>query len=157
MPKRTNFQPSAVRLQAAFHQRLDFGGVAAIVRVADDLVAHLAAQQLVDRHAQRLALDVVERDVDGGHRRREDALRGEEAAPEEHLPDVLDAERVLPDEDVLEVLDRADHGQLAPGDARLADAVDAFVGIDDDEQEVAVSGPHGITFDVGDLHCDASS
>ena len=123
-----------------------------IVRVADHLVAHPPAQQFIDRHAQRLALDVPQRDVDGRDGRGEDALRREEAAAEEHLPDVLDPRRVLADQQRLEVLDRADHRQFAPGDARLADAVDALVGIDDDKQKIADAAPDGVAFDVGNLH-----
>ena len=84
--------------------------------------------------------------------RRQDALRREEAAPEEHLPDVLDAERVLPDQQRLEMLDRADHGQLASGDPRLAHAIDALVGVHDHEQEIPMAAPNRISLDVGDLH-----
>ena len=110
--------------------------VSGIVRVEDHLVPHLAAQQIIDRHAQRLALDVPQGDVDGRDGGREDALGREEAAPEEHLPDVFGSHRVLADEQRLEMLDGADHRKLATGQPRLADARDALVGVDDDKKEV---------------------
>ena len=65
---------------------------------------------------------------------------------------MLDAGGVLADEQRLEMLDGPDHGQLAPGEAGLADAVDALVGVYHDEQKVPVSSPDGERFDVGDLH-----
>jgi len=45
-----------------------------------------------------------------------------------------------------------DHGELAAGDAYLADAGDAFVRIDDDEEKVALATPDGIAFNVGNFH-----
>ena len=59
---RTNFQPSSTaRLQLAISRAL----VSPCVwGVADDLVADRPAEELVDGHAQGLALDVPEGDVD---------------------------------------------------------------------------------------------
>src|SRR5512134_14960 len=65
---------------------------------------------------------------------------------------MLGAKRILADQQRLEVLDRADHRQLAPGDARLADARDAFVGVHHYEQKVAEPAPDRVGLDVGDFH-----
>src|SRR6266508_4619321 len=120
--------------------------------VADHLVAREAAEQFVDRDAQRFALDVPEGDVDGGDGGGGDLAGREEAAPEHLLPEVLDAAGVLADEEGLEVLDHALDGELAAGDAALADAGDALVGVDDDEEVVPAAAPDGVDLDVGDLH-----
>ena len=103
-----------------------------------DAVALLAAEQLVDRHAQRLALDVVQRDVDGGNRRLQHAPAFEILAAIDLLPDPADLHRVAADEELAIVLDGAGHGLLATAQAALAPAGDALVGLDLDEQLVAV-------------------
>ena len=61
------------------------------VGIDPDPVAELAAQQLVDRHPQRLALQVPERDLDPGE--RGDQRAGEPALKHEPAPQVLE-ERV---------------------------------------------------------------
>ncbi len=122
------------------------------MRIADNLVAHLVAEQVVNGHAERLALDVPQGDVDGGDGRGEDALCREEAAAEEHLPDVFAVHGVLADEQRLEVLDRADHRQFAAGNAGLAHAVQPLVRVHHDKQEVAMPAPYRVALDVSDLH-----
>ena len=122
------------------------------MRIADDLVAHQPAQQLVNRHAQRFALDVPQRDVDGRHGAGQNALRREKAAAEEQLPDVLDPKRVHALQQLGKLLDGPDHRQLAAGDARLAHAIDALVRIDDDKEEIFAPAPNGVGLDVGDFH-----
>ena len=52
----------------------------------------------------------------------------------------------------LEMLDDALHGEFAPGQAALADARDALVGVHDDKKEVARAAPDGQALDVCDLH-----
>ena len=122
-----------------------------------DAVALLAAEQLVDRHAERLALDVVEGDVDGGDRRLQHAAALEVLAAIHLLPERADLHRVAADEELAIVLDRADHGLLAAGQAALAPAVDALVGLDLDEQLVAGADPDRIGLDRGDLKLRQSS
>ena len=61
-------------------------------------IAMLAAEQLVDRYPKRLALDVVEGDIDCGDGCGEDASAFEVLAPVEVLPDGTDVEWVLPDD-----------------------------------------------------------
>ena len=78
------------------------------------LVPHFAAHKLVGGHAQMLARNVPERDVDGTERAHN--RRAPEVAPAvEILPVVFNAQRVLPDEVALECLHRAGRGfQKAP-------------------------------------------
>src|SRR5262245_29827291 len=96
-------------LEARIDQWPDLHRVADVVWVADDLIAYAAAQQVVDRDAQRLAFDIPQRDIDRRDRRHQDALGREEAPAGEPLPDMLDPRRILADQQWLEVLDRADH------------------------------------------------
>ena len=103
------------RRQARFDQRLDLQIVPDVVRIADDLVARQSAEQLVDRHVQRFALDIPERDIDRRQRRRYRALRREERSPGDVLPDVLDSPWILADQHRLEMLDDAGHRQLPAG------------------------------------------
>ena len=69
---------------------------------------------------------------------------------------MLDAERILADQQRFEVLDGAGDGQLAPGQTGFADAGDAFVGVDDDEEKITKSAPDGIAGDIGNAHGMAS-
>ena len=84
--------------------RLDLGHVHAgrdlAVAVDADLVAELAAQQLVDRHLQRLALQIPERDLDAGQRgdqRAGEAALEDEAAAQ-FLEDRVDGEGIAADQ-----------------------------------------------------------
>ena len=81
-------------------------------REAGHEVAVPAAQELVDRYAQRLALDVVEGDVDGGERPRQDATPLEVLAPVHQLPERSGVHRVHADQELPVVSDRPDHGKL---------------------------------------------
>ena len=76
-------------------------------------IALLAAQQLVDRHAERLALDVVERNVDRRDRCLQDAPTFEVLAAIHLLPDAADLHRILADEKLAVVLDGAGDRLLA--------------------------------------------
>ena len=72
--------------------------VAANPAVDLDLVANLAAQQLMNGNAQRLALDVPHGLLQTGDRARQDGAAAIEAAAVEHLEGVLDLRGVLADE-----------------------------------------------------------
>src|SRR5919107_587923 len=50
------------------------------------------------------------------------------------------------------MLDGPRHRQLAAGEPRFADAVEAFVGIHDHEQVIALPAPHRVCLDAGYLH-----
>ena len=119
---------------------------------AGDLLALFAAEQLIDRDVERLAHDVVERNVDGALGGQQHAPAFEILAAIEFLPDPADLHGVFADEELAEVLERADHGQLAPAQAGLAQPGDAFVGFDLDHQLVAVADPDWQGFDCSDAH-----
>ena len=70
-----------------------------------DAVPLLAAEQLVDRHAQRLALDVVQRDVDRRDRGRQHAPALEVLAAVHLLPEPADVHRVVAEQELAVVLD----------------------------------------------------
>ena len=107
-------------------------------------VAVRRAEQLVDRLAERLALDVPERDVEAADRVDRDPAPAEVDEAAVHLlPEPLDVERVLADQDVAQA-----HGNRVGArrlDERLdelgrrvdlADARDALVGVDPDDEVV---------------------
>ena len=104
--------------------------------VGAHLVAALAAQQLINRHAQGLALDIPEGDVDGGQSAHEDGAAKVHAAVE-IIPVVLNAEGILADEIALHLFQHAHAAvQIAPG-ADFAGAVDAGIGVDLDKEILA--------------------
>ena len=117
------------------------------VTVDADMVAEAAAEQVPDRLAERLALDVPEGHLDPGHRAAADgpehavAHRGDEHP----VPEPVDVARLLADEDRAEVLDRRlDHARPA---GAFADARDALVGLDLDEQPVPRAAEIGLGLD----------
>jgi hypothetical protein len=67
------------------------------VAVETRFVAHLAAEQFIDRHVEGLALDVPQCDIDRGDSAGYGAA-GEVVRPQHHVPVVFDGERVLPDQ-----------------------------------------------------------
>ena len=117
------------------------------VAVEARLVAHPAAEEFVDGHAEVLALDVPQRDVDRRDRAA-DGAAGEVVGAQHDIPVVLDRHRVAADE-VLGILgDRGGAGlELAPG-AGLADAGETRIRLDAGEAEAV--DHEG--FDFGDLH-----
>ena len=102
--------------------------------VAPDLVAHLAAQQLVDGHPQRLALDVIERHLDTRRGAVLDRTAASEVVVVHRLPELFDAEGVLADDQLAKLLDHRDDSHRAAG--RVAPAGDAFVSLNLDEDKV---------------------
>src|SRR5437762_13893388 len=87
------------------------------------VVALPTAKQLVDRYAERLAGDVVERDVDGGHSRGQDAATLEILAAVETLPEGASTHRVGADQEIPEMRDGPHHGFFPPRQARFAPSV----------------------------------
>src|SRR5579871_1274627 len=116
----------------------------------------LAAEQLVHGDAKRLALDVMEGDVD----RRDGAAKHPAAleilASVHLLPEGAGAHRITADEKLTIVLDGAHDCALAIGHARLAPAVEPFVGFDLDDQLVPVADPDRIGMNGGYLHARPS-
>ena len=121
------------------------------VAVEADAVAELAAEQLVDRHAERLAREVPEGDLDAGHRRdRRAGHRAVEEAGAAHLlEEHIHVERVLADDVLLEGVDHR-RAALAAVDA-LAVADHPLVRVDAHVGRVAVP-LHLCRADVRDLH-----
>ena len=109
------------------------------------LVAHLAAEQLVDRHAGRLAGDVPQRVLDGADR---GAIGLERAALADLQHAALDVGRVLADQRVAEM--QHPGLEVGLGVFHLAEAVEALVGDDADDRMLADDG----AAQVGDFHDD---
>ena len=128
------------------------GRVALAVRIADDLVSDGASEQLVDGYAERLALDVPQCYVDGADGAGVDALGGEEVATEHVLPQALRAEWVLADDKIGQVLDGLADGLSRSRHTRLAETVDARVGVDSDEEPAEGAGVEGDRGNLGDFH-----
>ena len=140
--------------EAARHGRLRGGGgvgraVATDPAVDADAVAHLAAQQVGDAHAQGLALDVPQRLVDAGQCAHVDAAAAVEAGAVHHGPVVLDLAGVLADEVIGQLIDHGGDGVGAAFEHRLAPAVDALVGFDFEEAPARRDDEGG---EAGDFH-----
>src|SRR5690606_11477076 len=116
------------------------------------LVARAAAEQLVERHAGDLGLDVPQRHVDGGDGGHGDGAAAPVGALVEVLPDVLGAERVLADEGGGDVILQVGDDREPTAVRRAgADAVHALAGHRLHGGEVA-PGRADDALDLGDLH-----
>ena len=93
--------------------------------VGAQIVAHLAAEQAPDRHAERLAENVPERDLDAADGRHALDPEAPEAVPGQDLVALLDVAGILPDQQRLEILDGADDGAGLPFQRRFAPAEQA--------------------------------
>ncbi len=127
---------------------------AAQMAVEPDVVPHRPAPELVAGDAVHLAEDVPEGDVDAAHRgAADDPVAVPEVLAEHHLPEVLDARRVLADDQVGQVLDRPHDRSGVPFERRLAPAVEAgLVGEHPDEDPVPHPRVADVRLDRGDLH-----
>src|SRR5829696_1695922 len=126
------------------------------VAVEADCVPELAAEELIDRQAERLPGKIPEGDLDPGHRRDRCPRHCpvEELGPSHLLEKHVDVERALAKDGVLQ---RVDHLRtaFATVDA-LPVADDTLVGEDADVGRVAV--PLDLRgADIGDLHLETSS
>ena len=109
--KRIAVQPCAIRSLAC--SIISSPGGSDVVAKVGMRSRCLPPSRLVDRHAERLGLDVVERDVDGRERRLQHAAALEILAAIDLLPDRPDVEGVAADQELAEVLDGADHRLFA--------------------------------------------
>src|SRR6185503_10574377 len=100
-------------------------------RVAGDVLAREAAQELVHGDAERLAADVPERQVDRALRVDLLAAGRVEVAAVHELPQVLDPRGVLADDQPRDLLDGVAR-------AALADAGQALVGLHGDDRVALV-------------------
>ena len=93
-----------------------------------------AAQKLVHRNAERLALDVPEGHVDAAQGAGEDRPAPVEGVTVDRLPVVDDLARVLADQVGLDLLDGRRDRERAPLDDRLAQADDPGIGVHLEEE-----------------------
>src|SRR6218665_3196601 len=96
-------------------------------------VPHQAAEQLVYRDAERLALDVPQGLIDAGDGAHEDRSATVKARTLHHLPAVIDACRVLPDQVRLQFMHCRLNGARMAFDHRFAPADEALVRLDAQE------------------------
>ncbi|MNV12343.1 hypothetical protein D3C71_1029410 [compost metagenome] len=123
--------------------------VATDPRIHADLVPHLTTQQIADRNAQRLALDVPQRLVDTGQGAHVDRAATVEAAAIEHGPDVFDVARVFADQVVGQFLNGSGDSVGAAFDHGLAPTGHALVGFDLEEAPARRNDEGG---QLGDFH-----
>ena len=138
-------------------------------RVGADPLVLDRADQLAHRLAERLALDVPERDVEAADRVNGDPTTSDEDDAAVHLvPEPLDVERVLADQQLVQALRNRVRARSAherrDGLGRrvdLADAGDPLVRVHQDDEIVLASVrnplvhsglPQDDGFDIGDLH-----
>ncbi len=108
---------------------------------------HLAAEQLVDRHAELLADDVVERDVDGADGGEHDAAHAVVVEEPVHpVPQLLDVPGALADDDRAQVADRGGDRLDAGEVGAFAPADQAVGGLDPAEE------PRPVAADAGQEH-----
>ena len=104
----------------------------------------------MNRDAQRLPLDVPERDLDPGQRAEERGPAMPEGVPVGLLPEMLDPGRIGSEQQRFEVLDRPQHGVGLPAERGLAQPGQPIVGLDQDEDVVAPTGADRHRADAGD-------
>lgn len=106
------------------------------------------AEQLVERHACHLCLDVPQRHVDGRNRSHRHWPAPPVGTAIEVLPDILDPLRVHSDQARDDVLfEVGDDLQLPPVQCRVADAINALIGFNLQRDEIT---PRAADDDPGD-------
>ena len=147
----------ANHLEAAFHgvphAVFDLGKViAARVRVGERSHTRAPAQQLIDRHAGALALDVPQRHVDAGERRHLHRAAPPVRPAIEVLPDILDGFRVAPDQQRRNVLFQVRrHGKFTPVERGVAHSVKPRLAGHDLHQHVVAARAGDDDAHVGNL------
>ena len=96
-------QPLLGMAQRVLNRVLD--GQAVPPSVAPELVSHSAAKKLIHRHAERLSLDVPQRDLDSADSRHLHHTAAHMEVMIQRLPVLLDTVRVLADEYLPELFD----------------------------------------------------
>ena len=124
------------------------------VRIDAHAGAGRAAEQFINGHAERLALDVPKRLVHAADGAGEDRPAAIERVPIHRLPVMRDRARVFADQIRREFLDGRGDGLRAAFDDRFAQSDDAGVGVDLQE-EPARFDEEG--FDLGDLELVADA
>jgi hypothetical protein len=126
-----------------------FAGIAGGVCIDTDTVAHGSAQQLVDRHAVKLALDVPERLFDTAEGTGQNRSAAIKRAAVEDLPVAVDLERVLADQVFFHLVHGCGDRPGTALDDRFAVADQAFVGMNFQKQPTRLDKGG---FQLGDLH-----
>ena len=121
--------------------------------VDPDAVAHLAAEQLVAGHAERLGLGVEQRVLDGAERLRDDAAGRGPRRRSKLGVDALVLDRVWPTTRARQALDHGADARRAEALVELAPADDAVVGRELDEVVVAPAGVAGERLDASYVGC----
>ncbi len=106
----------------------------------------------MDRRAERLAENVPAGNLDRRDNRAVDVPAIERDAVEEALGKRADTARVLADDQMLELAHTGFGSADEAVERPLADAVEAFVGENLDEQPVLPAGADGVGLDPGDTH-----
>jgi hypothetical protein len=122
------------------------------IGIAKDAVAHSPAEQLIDWNAQRLAEDIPARDLDGGDDRAMDVAGVERDAVEQAFGERTDAAGILPDDQMFELADAGLGRADETVESALANAMDAGVGMDLDEEPILPAGADRERLDAGDPH-----
>ena len=116
-------------------------------------IAGEAAEQLPQRNAEFLRLQVVKGLIDAGQGGHGDDSALEERIAVHRLPQMFGAQRVLAHDERREILDGADDRARLEFQRRLAEAVEAGdVGFDADEHPIAQLRVDDDSLDGGDLH-----
>ena len=117
----------------------------------------LAAEKLEDGNAERLSLDVEERGLHRAERGAEERAGAPVGIAVHRLDEMLDLKRVLAEDEALKLAERRDDRVGLPFERRLADAFDAFVGRELEEDEVRPRRIRHEDFLRDDLHAATST
>src|SRR6476659_3077823 len=115
-------------------------GAIPAIGIAQDALAQAAAQQLMDRRSERLAENIPAGDLDRRDDGAVDMAAVERDALEQALGDCPCASWILPDDEMLELANAGLGGTDEAVERALAYAVDAFVGVNLDEEPVLPAG-----------------
>ncbi len=127
---------------------------AAEMTVSADVIAHRSAPELVTGQPRDLSRNVPQGQVDprdggGSH----DAVAMPKMLAIHHLPEMLDARRILADEQLRQILDRANHAPGMPFQRGLAPTEQTgLIGDNFDKHPVSHPGVTHVGFNRGDLH-----
>ena len=117
-----------------------------------DALAHRAAEQLVHRHAERLALDVQQRVLDRGDGARIDPARRLHLAHPQHRGDLLHRPRIQPDQRVGQAADHAGQAAAAIGLGVFRPADQPVIGGELEERKRAPAGVAVQVLDLREFH-----
>ena len=123
------------------------------IAVQLESIVEFAAEQLIDRQAKRLALNIPQRDVDTAHQRRHKAERAQRVEVRVQLvPDVLDARRILAHQQRPQPARRRGHERALRPARHLAQAANPSVRLDMQEHPRVARARQMASRNAGDLH-----